>query len=70
MVKHKTSPFSSRPARQARWLAMRLGMAGVATGVGPPDWPGHAPNEFMTIPHFVNGIHYAVNIWSRLGQAA
>ena len=63
-------PRSEASGRQACWLGMRLGVAGVATGVGPPDWLGHAPNEFMTIPHFTNGIHYAVNIWSRLGAGA
>jgi len=63
-------PRSEASGRQACWLGARLGVAGVATGVGPPDWLGHAPNEFMTIPHFTNGIHYAINIWSRLEGAA
>ena len=63
-------PRGEASGRQACWLGSRLGVAGVATGVGPPDWLGHAPNEFMTIPHFTNGIHYAINIWARLGETA
>jgi acetylornithine deacetylase/succinyl-diaminopimelate desuccinylase-like protein len=60
-------PRAEASGRQACWLGARLGVAGVATGVGPPDWLGHAPNEFMTLTHFCKGIHYAINIWSRLG---
>jgi acetylornithine deacetylase/succinyl-diaminopimelate desuccinylase-like protein len=60
-------PRAEASGRQACWLGARLGVPGVATGVGPPDWLGHAPNEFMTLRHFHQGIHYAINIWSRLG---
>jgi acetylornithine deacetylase/succinyl-diaminopimelate desuccinylase-like protein len=60
-------PRSEASGRQSCWLGARLDVPGVATGVGPPDWLGHAPNEFMTLGHFYKGIHYAINIWSRLG---
>lgn len=63
-------PRAEASGRQACWLGARLGVAGVATGVGPPDWLGHAPNEFMTISHLSRGIHYAINIWARLGASA
>lgn len=61
-------PRGEASGRQGPWLGMRLGVGGVMTAVGPPDWHGHAPNEFMEIPYFVNGIHYAVNIWDRLAR--
>lgn len=62
-------PRSDASGRQGCWLGERLGMAGVSTGVGPPDWHGHAPDEFMTVSHLIQGIHYAANIWGRLGTA-
>jgi acetylornithine deacetylase/succinyl-diaminopimelate desuccinylase-like protein len=63
-------PRSDASGRQGCWLGERLGVAGVSTGVGPPDWRGHAANEFMTVSHFLQGIHYAANIWGRLAASA
>ena len=59
-----TRPTDSASGRQATWLAARLGVTGAETGVGPPDWRGHAPNEFGTIPHVINGVKYAAAVWS------
>ncbi|MFX0202225.1 MAG: M20/M25/M40 family metallo-hydrolase [Candidatus Hodarchaeota archaeon] len=49
--------------RQSTWIANRLGIEGVMTGIGPPDFNGHAPNEFMTVEHFIKGIKFAATIW-------
>ena len=68
-VRPLLKPRSDASGRQATWLGTKLGVAGVGTGIGPPDWLGHAPNEFITLSHFMNGIHYAVNIWAALGAA-
>lgn len=54
--------------RQATWIANRLGVQGVMTGIGPPDFNGHAPNEFITLSHFIRGIKYAATIWAYFGQ--
>ena len=54
---------------KAPWLASRLGIEGAASGIGPPKWRGHAPNEFITTGHFIEGIKYAANIWSKYAQA-
>ncbi len=67
-VEPSITPRSDASGRQGCWLGERLHAAGVSTGVGPPDWHGHAPNEFMTLSHFEQGIRYAANIWGRLGQ--
>jgi acetylornithine deacetylase/succinyl-diaminopimelate desuccinylase-like protein len=56
-------PTESASGRGATWLAARLGVAGAETTVGPPDWRGHAPDEFMTIPHLINGVKYAATVW-------
>jgi acetylornithine deacetylase/succinyl-diaminopimelate desuccinylase-like protein len=57
-------PTGDASGRQAVWLAGKLGIPGAGTSVGPPDWKGHAANEFMTIQHFLDGIKYATTIWS------
>ena len=68
-VEPSITPRSDASGRQGCWLGERLGAAGVSTGVGPPDWHGHGPNEFMTLSHFGQGVRYAANIWGRLTAA-
>jgi acetylornithine deacetylase/succinyl-diaminopimelate desuccinylase-like protein len=62
-------PTGEASGRQGPWLASRLGIEGAASGIGPPKWHGHAPNEFITTGHFIEGIKYAANIWYRYAQA-
>ncbi|MBI2350498.1 MAG: M20/M25/M40 family metallo-hydrolase [Deltaproteobacteria bacterium] len=62
-------PTGEASGRQGPWLASRLNIEGAATGVGPPKWHGHAPNEFITTGHLINGIKYAANIWLKFAQA-
>jgi acetylornithine deacetylase/succinyl-diaminopimelate desuccinylase-like protein len=62
-------PTGEASGRQGPWLASRLGIEGAASGIGPPNWNGHAPNEFITKGHFIEGIKYAANIWFRYAQA-
>ncbi|MBI4526133.1 MAG: M20/M25/M40 family metallo-hydrolase [Deltaproteobacteria bacterium] len=62
-------PTGEASGRQGPWLASRLGIEGAASGVGPPKWRGHAPNEFITTGHFIDGIKYAANVWSKYAQS-
>ncbi len=62
-------PTGEASGRQAPWFASRLGIEGAASGVGPPKWRGHAPNEFITTGHFINGIKYAATIWQNYAQS-
>ncbi len=62
-------PTGEASGRQGPWLASRLGIEGAASGIGPPKWRGHAPNEFITTGHFIEGIKYAANIWSQYAEA-
>ena len=62
-------PTGEASGRQGPWLASRLGIEGAASGIGPPKWRGHAPNEFITTGHCREGIKYAANIWSKYAQA-
>ncbi|MEE9550523.1 MAG: M20/M25/M40 family metallo-hydrolase [Candidatus Binatia bacterium] len=62
-------PTGEASGRQGPWFASRLGIEGAASGIGPPKWLGHAPNEFMTTGHFINGIRYAANIWARYSES-
>ena len=62
-------PRSEASGRQAPWLGQRLGVAGVATGIGPPFWSGHAPNEFMSIDHYLAGIKFAATVWAAFAGA-
>jgi acetylornithine deacetylase/succinyl-diaminopimelate desuccinylase-like protein len=57
-------PTGDASGRQAVWLAGKLGIPGAGTAIGPPDWRGHAANEFMTVQHYIDGIKYAATIWS------
>ncbi len=61
-------PTGDASGRQAVWLAGKFGIPGAGTAVGPPDWKGHAANEFMTIQHFLDGIKYAATIWSNWAE--
>ena len=61
-------PTGDASGRQAVWLAGKLGIPGAGTAVGPPDWRGHAANEFMTIQHFLDGIKYAATIWTNWAE--
>lgn len=63
-------PTSDASGRQGPWLATRLNVPGAASTVGPPDWRGHAANEFMTIGHFINGVKYAATIYTLFGEKA
>ncbi|MCM8750588.1 M20/M25/M40 family metallo-hydrolase [Thermomicrobiaceae bacterium CFH 74404] len=56
-------PTGDASGREATWLANRLGIPGVQTGIGPPAWRGHAPNEFITVRHYLDGICFAAAIW-------
>src|ERR1044071_6844116 len=67
-VEPMIKPTGEASGRQGPWLASRLGIEGAASGIGPPKWHGHAPNEFITTGHFINGIKYAANIWSRYAE--
>ncbi len=61
-------PTGDASGRQGVWLGGRLGnIPAAGTGVGPPDWHGHAPNEFITIWHYLNGIRYSAAIMSAFG---
>lgn len=62
-------PSESASGRQAVWLAGKLGIPGAGTGIGPPDWRGHAANEFITVRHYLAGIKYAATIWSLFGES-
>lgn len=61
-------PTLDSSGRTTVWVATRLGIPGAGTGVGPPDWRGHAVNEFMLVPYFLNGVKYATAIWSLVGD--
>lgn len=63
-------PTGDASGRQAVWLAGKLGIPGAGTAVGPPDWRGHAANEFMTLGHYLDGIKYAATIWTLFGEQA
>ncbi len=61
-------PTGDASGRQGVWLAGKLGIPGAGTAVGPPDWRGHAANEFMTLGHYINGIKYAATIWTLFAE--
>jgi acetylornithine deacetylase/succinyl-diaminopimelate desuccinylase-like protein len=62
-MKPMVKPTGEASGKQANWFGNKLGLPAASTGIGPPDWFGHAPNEFMTIPHYLNGIKFAATIW-------
>jgi acetylornithine deacetylase/succinyl-diaminopimelate desuccinylase-like protein len=57
-------PRGDASGKQGPWLGTQLGIPGVSSGIGPPDWHGHAPNEVMTVEHFLNGIKYVATIYA------
>jgi acetylornithine deacetylase/succinyl-diaminopimelate desuccinylase-like protein len=58
-------PRGDASGKQGPWLAAKLGIAGVSSAVGPPNWRGHAPNEFITVGHFLDGIKYVATIYTK-----
>jgi acetylornithine deacetylase/succinyl-diaminopimelate desuccinylase-like protein len=64
------APRGDASGKQGPWLATKLGVAGVSSSVGPPNWRGHAPNEFITIGHFLDGIKYVATIYANYAGAA
>jgi acetylornithine deacetylase/succinyl-diaminopimelate desuccinylase-like protein len=64
----RVTPTGDASGRQGVWFATKLGIPGAGSSVGPPDWHGHAANEFMTLGHYINGIKYAATIWTLLGE--
>lgn len=61
-------PTDEASGRQGNWLGGQLDIPSASTGIGPPDWLGHAANEFITIPHYINGIKFAAAIWRKFGE--
>lgn len=61
-------PTGDASGRQGVWFASKLGIPGAGSSVGPPDWRGHAANEFMTLGHFIDGVKYAATIWTLFGE--
>lgn len=61
-------PRHESSGRQAIWLGQELGVPAAISGIGPPNWRGHAPNEFMLIPYFLQGIGYIAATIEAYGQ--
>ncbi|CAN5550300.1 M20/M25/M40 family metallo-hydrolase [soil metagenome] len=61
-------PTGDASGRQGVWFATRLGIPGAGSSVGPPDWRGHATNEFMIPSYFIDGVKYAATIWTLFGE--
>jgi acetylornithine deacetylase/succinyl-diaminopimelate desuccinylase-like protein len=69
-VEPAVRPTGDASGRQGVWLGGRLGgIPAAGTGVGPPDWHGHAADEFITLDHYLNGIKYAATIWQLFGAS-
>jgi acetylornithine deacetylase/succinyl-diaminopimelate desuccinylase-like protein len=64
----RVEPTGDASGRQGVWFATKLGAPGAGTGIGPPDWHGHAANEFITLGHYIDGIKYAATIWTLFGE--
>jgi acetylornithine deacetylase/succinyl-diaminopimelate desuccinylase-like protein len=60
-------PCNEGSGRLAPWTASRLGVAGAMSGIGPPDWHGHAPNEYITLEHYLKGILFVATIYRDYG---
>jgi acetylornithine deacetylase/succinyl-diaminopimelate desuccinylase-like protein len=57
-------PTVDASGRQGVWLGLKLGgIPAAGTAIGPPNWRGHAADEFMTLSHYRNGIRYAATIY-------
>jgi acetylornithine deacetylase/succinyl-diaminopimelate desuccinylase-like protein len=62
-------PTADASGRQGVWLGGQLGnIPSAGSAIGPPDWHGHAPNEFITVRHFLNGVKYAATIYGLVGE--
>lgn len=62
-------PTEEYAGRQGAWLGRRLGIPGLQTGVGPPGSRAHATDEFVTEEHFLTGIRFAAEIFTRYGES-
>jgi len=70
-VEPAVRPTADASGRQGVWLGGQLGgIPSAGTGIGPPDWRGHAPDEFITLDHYLDGIKYAATIWWLFGHQA
>jgi len=59
-------PTHDASGRQGVWLGGRLGgIPSAGTGIGPPDWHDHAPDEFITLSHYLRGIKYSATIMAQ-----
>ncbi len=64
-------PTHDASGRQGVWLGGRLGgIPSAGTGIGPPDWHGHAPDEFITLSHYLRGIKYSATIMDQFAAHA
>ncbi len=62
-------PTHDASGRQGVWLGGQLGgIPSAGTGVGPPDWHGHAPDEFITLSHYLRGIKYSATIMDQFAR--
>jgi acetylornithine deacetylase/succinyl-diaminopimelate desuccinylase-like protein len=53
-------PRHESSGRQAIWLGQQIGAPSAISGIGPPNWRGHAPDEFMLVSYYINGIKFIV----------
>ena len=69
-VQPTVRPTHDASGRQGVWLGGQLGgIPAAGTGIGPPDWHGHAANEFITVSHYLRGIKYSAAILSAFGES-
>jgi acetylornithine deacetylase/succinyl-diaminopimelate desuccinylase-like protein len=62
-------PTADASGRQGVWLGGQLGgIPSAGSAIGPPDWHGHAPNEFITLRHYLNGVKYAATVYGLVGE--
>ncbi len=67
-VEPTVRPTHDASGRQGVWLGGQLGgIPAAGSGIGPPDWHGHAPDEFMTLSHYLRGIKYSATILDAFG---
>ncbi|MBI4277211.1 MAG: M20/M25/M40 family metallo-hydrolase [Armatimonadetes bacterium] len=63
-------PRHESSGRQGTWIGARLGVPAAITGIGPPGWRGHAPDEFITVEHFLRGIAFVADVIWRYATVA